>query len=224
MDDLTSRSLRGLAGFLLAFAVLVLLPGGLDYWQGWLYLAVFGAATLAITLYFLRFDRGLIERRLRAGPGAEPDPVQRRIQTAASVALLVLLLGSALNHRFNPGAVAAPLSLAADAAALVGFAVIFVVFRANSYTSGVVEVGAEQPLITSGPYGVVRHPMYAGALLLFLATPLALDSWWGLLPAVALVAVLVMRLRAEERTLTAELPGYVAYTHRTRWRLVPLLY
>jgi len=95
------------------------------------------------------------------------------------------------------------------------------VYRENTYTSATIEVAANQKVIQSGPYTLVRHPMYASALLYLLGTPLALDSYWGLLPFVAVIPLLIWRLIDEEKLLTKELEGYRKYQQQVRYRLVP---
>ena len=217
---------RGLAQFVAALAVLLWLSAWtLRFWQAWVYLLVFTACVSAITAYFLRHDPELVVRRMRAGPAAEHDPAQRRIQAIASVMLCALYVVAGLDRRWNWSrgwdAIGWPLSLAADAVVAAGFAVIFRTFQENSYASATVEVGAAQRVISTGPYGLVRHPMYAGAIPLFLATPLALGSWWALIPAAGLAAVVVSRLRKEEDFLARDLPGYADYMRQVRFRLVP---
>jgi protein-S-isoprenylcysteine O-methyltransferase Ste14 len=101
---------------------------------------------------------------------------------------------------------------------------VFRVFVSNSYTAATIEVAESQPLVTTGPYAVVRHPMYAGALVLVVGTPLALGSAWGLLASAGLTVALVARILDEERLLERELPGYDDYRHATRYRLIPFVW
>jgi protein-S-isoprenylcysteine O-methyltransferase Ste14 len=103
----------------------------------------------------------------------------------------------------------------------LGFFIIFRVFAVNSYTSGIVEVAAGQTVISTGPYAVVRHPMYSGAALMFIATPLALASYWGLVVGILIIVAMCVRALDEERLLREELPGYVEYTRKVRARLIP---
>jgi protein-S-isoprenylcysteine O-methyltransferase Ste14 len=114
--------------------------------------------------------------------------------------------------------------LIADGFVALGFLLVFLVFRENSYTSAVIEVAQDQKVIDTGPYRLVRHPMYSGASLLLLFTPLALGSWVALPLAVGLILVVVVRLREEEKFLSANLNGYEAYRQRIRYRLVPLIW
>ena len=222
MDDLVRRSLTRTAVFVVILLLLLLLPAGsLRFWQGWMYWAVFSASVVAITLYFLRHDPALIARRLNGGPTAEKQPVQRQILWFTSAFFVLLFVFPGFDHRFAWSRVPAHLVIAANVLVVAGFAIVFLTFKANSYTAAIIDVAPEQPLVSTGPYGVVRHPMYAGSLVMLLATPIALGSWWGLLPALCLVACIVWRIVAEEEFLVRHLPGYAEYRQRVRYRLVP---
>jgi protein-S-isoprenylcysteine O-methyltransferase Ste14 len=177
-----------------------------------------------ITLYFLSYNPSLIERRLEAGPGAEKEKSQRVIQVVGGFFLCALIIVSGLDHRFHWSTVPLPLVLVADALVVYGFVITFFVFKENNYASSVVQVSAGQPVISTGPYRLVRHPMYAGAVLTFLATPFALGSLWALLFAVPLGLVFGLRLLEEERYLSRNLPGYREYCQTVRHRLIPLVW
>ena len=106
----------------------------------------------------------------------------------------------------------------------LGFLIVFLVFNENTFTAATIEVAPEQKAVSTGPYAIVRHPMYAGALLMLFGTPLALGSWWGLLMFVAMAGIIVLRLLDEERFLSEHLAGYEQYRLRVRYRLVPVLW
>jgi protein-S-isoprenylcysteine O-methyltransferase Ste14 len=221
-DDLAKRAFAGFARFQIALALMIFLPAwSLHYWQGWLYWLLFGGACVLITLYFLRHDRALIERRMQAGPGAETEPKQKLILKFASVALIAMYIVSPLDHRFGWSYAPNWLVLAGDALVALSFYGFFLTFRQNAFAAATVRVESDQPVISTGLYAIVRHPMYTAALALFLGTPLALDSWWGLVPAALLLAALVWRLLDEESYLARNLPGYTDYQRRVRTRLVP---
>jgi protein-S-isoprenylcysteine O-methyltransferase Ste14 len=225
VSELARKALAGLIRFQSVLALLLFLPAwSLRFWQAWAYWGLFTVSVLSITTYFLKHDPELIRRRLEVGPGAEPQKRQRVIQTVASLAVLTLYLIPGFDHRFHWSAVPVPVVVAADALVAAGFLVIFLVFRTNSYTSGVVTVEPGQRVVSTGPYRLVRHPMYSGASLLFLATPPALGSWWALPAAVALCGVMVVRLLDEERFLAANLDGYDAYRRRVGSRLLPMVW
>jgi protein-S-isoprenylcysteine O-methyltransferase Ste14 len=222
MDDLAKRALAGFARFQIALALMIFLPAWTPrYWQGWLYWLLFGASCVIITLYFLRHDRALIERRMQAGPTAETEPRQKLILTFASVALIAMYVIAPLDHRFGWSSVPVWLVLIADAIVALGFYGFFLTFRQNAFAAATVKVESEQRVISTGLYAVVRHPMYAFAVPLFFATPLALGSWWGLVPAALLLAMVVWRLLDEEQYLARNLPGYTDYQNRVRTRLIP---
>jgi protein-S-isoprenylcysteine O-methyltransferase Ste14 len=221
-NDLFRRSMRGTALFLLAMAVMLFLPAWtLHYWQAWLFLIVFSAICVAGTLYFIKHDPVLVERRLAGGPSAEKEPSQKIIMTAASVCIVLLYVVPGLDRHFGWSHVPPAVVVLGDIGVLLGFLGIFRVFKENSYASATVEIGKEQRVIDTGPYALVRHPMYTFALLMFGATPLALGSFWALLLIIPLVGVLAWRLLDEERFLVRNLPGYAAYRERTRYRLIP---
>ncbi len=210
-------------GFLLAvLGVALFVPAGtVAYWQAWAFLAVFAAATAAITADLARRDPALLERRVKAGPVAEKSRVQQAIQSVASLAFLATFVIAGLDHRAGSSRVPNAVSIAGDVLVALGLWIVFRVFRANTFTSAIIDVEREQQLVSTGPYAHVRHPMYAGALLMMAVTPLALGSWWALPAVAALAAAIVVRLVDEERVLAARLAGYADYRGRVRYRLVP---
>jgi protein-S-isoprenylcysteine O-methyltransferase Ste14 len=218
----TAKALLGLANLVVVMGLALFAPAGtLRFIEAWVFLALFFGAALAITVYLARKDPALLERRTRAGPIAEKETSQKVIQGLASVAFLSTLVIPALDHRFQWSHVPLPAVVAGDALVVVGFLIVFLVFRENTYTSSVIEVASEQRVIDTGPYAVVRHPMYAGALLLLAGIPLALGSLVGLVTFPPFVAIILLRLLDEERFLVGHLPSYAAYREKTRQRLIP---
>src|SRR6185437_1729484 len=212
MSSLHRRAFVGLAVLLLVVAsLLFVVAGTLHYWQAWLFLAVYFAASLAITLYLVRKDPALLERRMSGGPFAEKEPAQRIIMFLTSVGFIALLVEPAFDRRFGWSDLPAYFVVAGDLLILFGWLGIYFVFRENSFASATIESAADQRVISTGPYAWVRHPMYATALLMLLGIPLALGSWWGVLIVIAIVPALVWRLTDEERFLLQNLPGYPEY-------------
>lgn len=205
-------------------ALLFGLAGTLRFWQGWGYLSIFMGASVLTTLDLMRRDPALLERRLRGGPTAEKRPAQRIIMVFTSIGFTALLVVPALDYRFGWSHVPTGVVIAGDVLVLVGFLFIAIVYRVNTYTAATIQVAQDQTVISTGPYAIVRHPMYASALLYLGGTPLALGSWWGLVAIAAMVPFLVWRLVDEERMLAAELPGYREYMQRVRHRLVPFVW
>jgi protein-S-isoprenylcysteine O-methyltransferase Ste14 len=215
---------RAFAGFTFLFVVIASvlfgLAGTLHDLRAWVMLAVFFGCAGAITIWLWFRDKALLERQVKAGPGAESDPMQNVVQALAGLVFLATFAVPGLDKRLGWSNAPLAVSLVGDAMIAVGFLIVFLTFRENTFTAGTIEVAEGQHLIDSGPYAVVRHPMYAGALVMIAGVPLALGSWWGLIPAALLVPILVWRLLREETFLTANLPGYDAYRGRVRCRLV----
>jgi protein-S-isoprenylcysteine O-methyltransferase Ste14 len=219
---------KTIAGFLqlAAFlALLLFLPAWtLHYWQAWTYLAVFLGSSLLISIDLWFRDRRLLERRLKAGPGSEGRKGQNWIQVLASFCFAALLVIPALDHRFGWSRVPVIVTVIGNLLVAGGFLIVYLVFRVNTFTAGTIEIADAQTVISTGPYAMVRHPMYSGALILLLGTPLALSSFWGLLALIPMTAALVARLLDEEKLLAAELPGYKEYCQKVRSHLVPFVW
>jgi protein-S-isoprenylcysteine O-methyltransferase Ste14 len=219
---------RALVGFIFLFLVIASVlfgfSGTLHDGRAWAMLAMFFGCAGIITVWLWFRDKALLERRVKAGPGSEPDPMQNVVQALAGLVFLATFAVPGLDRRFGWSQAPLVVSLAGDGMIAVGFLVVFLTFRENTFTAGTIEVAEGQHVIDSGPYAVVRHPMYAGALVMIAGIPLALGSWWGLIPAALLVPVLVWRLLREETFLAANLPGYDAYRGRVRYRLAPIFW
>ena len=210
------------AKFCLVMLVMIFLAAGsLSYWQGWVFLVHFCGWCAVLTAYFVKRDPELVRKRMSVGPAAEREPSQKRIQSFNSIAILALFVVSALDHRFGWSVVPAPILLLGNALIAVGFIGCFFVLRQNSFAAATVGVTAGQRVISTGLYGVVRHPMYAAALAMFFGVPLALASYWGLLVLAPVIGGLVARLLDEERYLVGNLVGYAEYRSQVQWRLVP---
>jgi protein-S-isoprenylcysteine O-methyltransferase Ste14 len=219
---LASKTLIGFAELLLVFGIALFGGAGtFDYWQAWLFIVVFAASAGLITAYLWRNSPALLARRVRAGPTAETAPLQRFIQGLASLAFIGILVVPALDHRFGWSSVPVGGVILGDVLIGLGFWCVFRVFKENAFTAATIEVAADQKVISTGPYALVRHPMYAGAFVLLIGMPLALGSAWGLLLFVAIALVIVWRLLDEEDFLVRNLPGYAAYRQQVRYRLIP---
>jgi protein-S-isoprenylcysteine O-methyltransferase Ste14 len=202
-------------------AVLFLPAGTLRYWEAWLFIAVFFACNLGLTAYLVLRDPQLLARRMSVGPGAEKTPAQKIIMTFAFLFFTAAAVVPALDHRFGWSDVPASTVLFGDALVVLSYLGFIRVFRENTYGAATIQVEAEQRVVSTGPYAIVRHPMYSAALVLTVGMPLALGSWWGLVTIVPGVLVFVWRLLDEERFLRRNLPGYAEYTQKVRWRLIP---
>jgi len=161
---------------------------------------------------------------MRGGPAAEKDPNQKIIMIFTSLGFIGLMIFPALDHRFVWSRMPPCVALAGDLLVALGFLVIFFVFKENTFSSATIELAPNQKVISTGPYAVVRHPMYAGALVLLLGIPIALGSWWGLLVLVSMLPALIWRLLDEEKFLAGNLTGYAEYQNKVRFRLIPLVW
>jgi protein-S-isoprenylcysteine O-methyltransferase Ste14 len=195
--------------------------GTLAYWQAWVFLALFTACTSAITLWLAKHDPALLERRTKAGPTAETDTPQKLLQSVAALAFVSLFVVCGLDHRFGWTHVPVPVVVLGDALVVLGLYLVHRVFVENTFTSATIEAAPDQRVVSTGPYAIVRHPMYVGALVMLVGVPLALGSLVAILALVPMKLVIMMRAVAEERYLDEHLPGYRAYRERVRYRLLP---
>lgn len=208
-----------LAALAVAFALMVFLPAGtVRYWPAWGYIAVLVVPMAFVVGHFLRHDPAFLERRFHH---REKEPTQKAVVAVTTVLFAAGFVVPGLDWRFGWSAVPAWAVVVADALVLASYAFVYMVFRENSYASRTVQVEKTQKVIATGPYAAVRHPMYSGIIVMYLATPVALGSWWGLLPMLSLPVALVVRLFNEEKVLSRDLPGYARYLRRVRWRLLP---
>jgi protein-S-isoprenylcysteine O-methyltransferase Ste14 len=208
---------------ILAFALFGA-AGTLEFWQAWVYLCVFLGSSALITVYLWKESPELLARRVNAGPTAEKQRSQQLIQVLASVAFIGCLVVPGFDHRFGWSNVPIYVVICGDILVAAGFLVVFLVFKENAFTAATIEVAADQKVIATGPYAIVRHPMYAGALIMLFGTALALGSWWGLVPFIVMTLTIAARLLDEEKFLAKNLPGYADYCQRVRYRLIPFVW
>lgn len=210
---------------LLFFGIGLFLPAWtFAYWQAWVFIAVFTLATMIPSLYLAVTNPAALRRRLNAGPTAETRPVQRIIISATVLLVVAVLVVSALDHRFGWSSVPLSVVWVGNVLVAVGLVVAQLVVIQNSYAAANITVESGQPLVSTGLYGVVRHPMYVGALIMMVGTPLALGSLWGLVVVLLAVPVLAARILDEEKLLTEQLDGYREYITRVRSRLIPYVW
>jgi protein-S-isoprenylcysteine O-methyltransferase Ste14 len=225
VNSLAGRTILGFTQLIVFLGVALFVPAWtLDFWQAWVYIFVFAGAAALITVYLWNHDRKLLESRVKAGPGAEKEKSQKLIQVFASLAFIATLVLPSLDRHFLWSRVPLAFIVWGDALVALGFLAVFIVYKENTFTSATIEVAAGQRVISTGPYAIVRHPMYAGALLMLFATPIALGSWWGLTMFIPMALVIVLRLRDEEIFLQKSLPGYREYCGKVRFHLVPYIW
>lgn len=210
---------------ILSFGLILFLPAGtLRYWQAWVFIAVFMAATIVPVIYLARNNPTALQRRMNAGPRAEPRAAQKFIITGSFLSLFATMVVSAFDHRFGWSPVPPWLSVLGDVLVAAGLAIAMLVIVQNSYAAATVTVESGQTLVSDGLYRFVRHPMYVGNVIMMVGMPLALGSYWGLLFVIPGGVMLALRILDEEKLLTAELTGYREYRQRVRYRLVPYLW
>lgn len=216
---ITGSALRRWSVAILALGLVLFLPAGtVEYWQAWLLGGGLGLASLSFIAYYLAVDPQLLAARMRFH---EKEREQRAIQAVGLAVFLAAFAVPGFDRRFGWSDVPVGAVIAADAVALIGYGVFVLVMRENRYASRVIEIQEGQRVISTGPYAIVRHPMYSAVLMIYVVAPIALGSWWGLLASVWTIPMITARIRNEEATLRRDLPGYAEYLSRTRYRLVP---
>jgi protein-S-isoprenylcysteine O-methyltransferase Ste14 len=164
--------------------ILTLISAGtIHFWQGWLFWVSFLASSTAIGIYLMKRDPALPERRMRVGPQAESRPRQRIIIAIILALFIALAIVPGLDHRFGWSRVPPAIVVIANMLVIASFGFFLLVLQENTFAASTVTVEAGQRVISTGPYAHVRHPMYAGAVVLLFAMPIAMGSLWGLLPA-----------------------------------------
>ena len=210
---------------LVAFGLMLFLPAGtFHYWQAWVFLAVFALSTWIPSVYLMRKNPAALERRMRAGPLAETRTLQRIVITVVFICFPAMFVVSALGPPLRMVAGTGNGLVVGDVLVAVGLGVAMLVVVQNGYAAANVTVESGQHLVSTGLYGLVRHPMYTGNVILMVGVPLALGSYWGLVFVVPGLIVLALRIRDEEDLLEHELSGYREYTRQVRYRLVPYVW
>jgi protein-S-isoprenylcysteine O-methyltransferase Ste14 len=225
MNKLILPTIRTFLIGAIVLGLLLFLPAWtLNYWQAWVFILVFLSSVNTIGVYLSLKDPVLLERRKNVGPAAEQNKTQRIIMSLAIFAIITLLVFCALDHRLVWSPVATYVSLIGDALVALGLLINFFVFRENSFGGSTVQIFGDQKVISTGPYALIRHPMYLGVLVMLTGVPLALGSWAGLTILALALPALIFRIFDEEQLLKKDLPGYLEYTHKVRYRLVPYLW
>ena len=207
---------------LLALSAMLFLPAGTwAYWEAWVYLAILFIPMFFVLIYLLKNEPELLVRRMRL---REKEAQQKLIIKLSYIPFLLAYLLPGFDKRFGWSNVPVWVIVAADILVLLGYGLIVLVFRENRYASRIVEVEQGQAVISSGPYAVIRHPMYLGAILLYVLSPLALGSYWAMIPSILIIPVIVARIWNEESVLVRDLKGYQEYMQKTRYRLIPGLW
>jgi protein-S-isoprenylcysteine O-methyltransferase Ste14 len=222
MKSLIKKIIRRFSLVPIVLGLLILVPAGtFNFWQVYVYIGILIIPMIFVLFYFLKNDPLFLERRTRA---KEKEKAQKIIQIVFSLTFLSGFVIPGLDKRFGWSDIPIHIVLITDIIILLGYLLIFFVFRQNSYASRIVEVDKSQKVITTGLYSIVRHPMYLGVLIMYIPTPVALGSYWGIIPMATILLALVFRILNEEKVLSKDLPGYKEYCQKTRYRLIPLIW
>ena len=208
--------------FILAFMILCIvffLPARtLRYWEAWIYIGILLTCASSVIIYFLKHDPEFLERRMRT---REKVKEQKKIIGLGWFLFLPTFLIPGFDRYYGWSDIPLSLVIISDIFVLAGYIIVIRVFRENSFASRVVEINAGQKVISTGPYSLVRHPMYSGNLLMYGFTPLALGSWWALTGSGLIFILILFRILSEEKFLIENLEGYREYKNKTIYRLIP---
>jgi protein-S-isoprenylcysteine O-methyltransferase Ste14 len=205
--------------FALIIAAALFIPAGTaDWWQAWLWMATWIVPAFSFTAYYLKADPGMIERRMRS---REPEVAQRRIIRFGRVIYIAVFILPGFDRRFGWSSVPDAVVIAADALVLAGYLIFIRVMRGNRFAARTIAVEDGQRVITTGPYAVVRHPLYSSSLFITSFSPVALGSWPAAAVALLFFPMIVARILNEEKVLLRDLPGYAEYLRMRRYRLIP---
>jgi len=217
-----------IVGLFLVFALALFLPAGTIAWlNGWVFLALFFTFAAGIHAWLFRHNPGLLRERMRFLGTSDQQGWDKTLYAVFEILCLGWLILMALDAgRFQWSHVPVWLQFIGGILVVCSFYLFFLTFRENSYLSPAVRIQSEraQTVVSTGPYGFVRHPMYSGIVIFVAGTPLLLGSWYGLLFGLILVVVIARRAVLEERTLEKELPGYSGYVAEVKYRLIPYVW
>ena len=210
-----SRLIIGIPALLL---ILFLPAGTFAYWEAWVYLAILLIPMSIVMFYFLKKAPELLARRMKL---KEKEVEQKLIIKLSFIPFLLAFILPGIDKRLGWSNVPITIIVVAEILVFIGYILFFLVLKENQFASRVIEVEKGQKVIQSGPYRLVRHPMYMGAILMYVASPLALGSYWAIIPAIFIIPIFIARILNEESVLTKELEGYSEYKLKTRYRLIP---
>lgn len=207
---------------LLLVAVLIFLPAGtMAYPGGILFLCLLFVPMLIMGVVMMISARDLLRKRLDA---KEKQAAQKGVQSLSGLVFIAGFVLAGLDFRWSWSQVPTAVTVAASAVFLIGYGLYAEVMRENAYLSRTVKVEEGQTVVSTGLYGIVRHPMYLASILMFLTIPLVMGSWYALIPFALYPALMVVRIKDEEKLLTAELAGYEAYKSKVKYRLIPFVW
>ena len=221
MKLFVSALVKFLIGLLLVGLLIFLPAGSLAYPGGILFLCLLFIPMLLMGVVMMISARDLLAKRLDA---KERQAAQKGVQSLSGLVFIAGFVLAGLDFRFGWSDVPLSAVIAASVIFLVGYGLYAEVMRENAYLSRTVKVEEGQTVVSTGLYGIIRHPMYTASILMFLSIPLVMGSWYALIPFAFYPALMVVRVLDEERLLTAELVGYAEYKIKVKYRLIPFIW
>lgn len=210
-----------LMGLVLVGVLLFLPAGDFRYMNGWLFIGLLFIPMLILGIVLFLKSPELLEKRLNAKEG---EKTQKGVVAASGLLFVAGFIVAGLDFRFGWSSVPVSIEIISSVILLIAYALYAEVMRENAYLSRTIEVQENQRVVDTGLYGIVRHPMYAVTLWLFLAIPLVLGSWWSLLCFLPYVIVIIVRIQNEEKVLEVGLEGYKEYKKRVKYRIIPFIF
>jgi protein-S-isoprenylcysteine O-methyltransferase Ste14 len=209
---------RSLMMFVILGMVFVLTAWTLKYWEGWAYIITLALPVSIFGIYLFKNDPKLLERRMRTN---EKRKEQKMVLKFSFLCFPFIYILPGLDKRFNWSQMPILLEMISLFLVLIGYVMIMSVLKSNSYASRIIEVDENQKVISTGPYAIVRHPMYSSVIIFYFFTPIALGSYFAVIPALLFSLVLIPRIIGEENELLESLDGYREYTQKVKYRLIP---
>jgi len=211
----------------LALAIIVLgliffLPAGsIKFWEAWAYMGILFIPMIFVLIYLLKKDPELLERRMKMKEKEEPQKVFIKLSL---LVFFIAFIIPGFDYRFEWSEVLFIVIIIADLFIFIGYLLFFLVLKENTYASRIIEVEKGQKVISTGPYAIIRHPMYVAVLMMYVLSPLALGSYWAVLAVLPLPVLVIFRIKSEEKILRDKLPGYREYTQKVKYRLIPYIW
>jgi protein-S-isoprenylcysteine O-methyltransferase Ste14 len=222
MRQLIIKSLtRFISGILIISALLFVPAGSIEFWNAWIFMGVLFIPMLFVIVYLIFRDPELLFKRLNTN---EKEKTQKKVVLLTSIIFLSAFIISGLDYRFHWSTIPFQIVILSAIIVLIGYILFFIVMRQNSYASRVVEIQEKQKVIDTGLYRIVRHPMYSGAILIFMFMPLVLGSFYALIPLIIFPFQMRTRMKNEEQLLENELDGYIEYKKKIKYKIIPFVW
>ena len=207
---------------IILIGVIVFLPAGsIKFWEAWVYFGILFIPMIFVLIYLLKHDPELLERRMKMKEKEEPQKV---FVMFSILVFLIAFIIPGFDYRFEWSEVPLIVIIIADLFIFIGYLLFFLVLKENTHASRIIEVEKGQKVISTGPYAIIRHPMYIAVLMMYVLSPLALDSYWAVLAVLPLPVLIILRIKNEEKILIDKLPGYREYSQKVKYRLLPYIW